>query len=215
MTQFNLRLRWLEAKSVLVAFLRQLRFRMGIVWVSRWNGLEMLIPKHRWKSKIRLLEEKLDTNRYVAFFLVHPVWYWFFWFLYWIGPNFADQVPFQLLHSELWVRKDLEDFNKTSDQLARWAETQMLNIFVSNCKVYLSQISKCICPKKISAKHPINLQDGPKCKIYTGTQMLNTFVSNCKVYLSQISKCICPKKILTIHPINLQNGPECKIYAGT
>ena len=45
------------------AFLGQLRFWMGTIWVARWNGLEILIPKHMWKSKIRLLEQKLDVNR--------------------------------------------------------------------------------------------------------------------------------------------------------
>ena len=40
---------------------------MDIIWVARWNGLEILIPKHMWKSKIRLLEQKLDENRYVTF----------------------------------------------------------------------------------------------------------------------------------------------------
>ena len=40
--------------------------------VVRWNGLEILIPKHMWKRKIRLLEQKLDTDRYVTFFLGTP-----------------------------------------------------------------------------------------------------------------------------------------------
>ena len=39
-------------------FLTQLRFRMGMVWMSRWNGLKILILKHMWKSKIRLIEQK-------------------------------------------------------------------------------------------------------------------------------------------------------------
>ena len=33
-----------------------------------WNGLKILMVKHMWKSKIRLLEQKKDTNRYDAFF---------------------------------------------------------------------------------------------------------------------------------------------------
>ena len=51
-----------------LAFLGQLRFWMDTIWVARLNGLEILIPKHMWKSKIRLLEQKLDKNRYVTFF---------------------------------------------------------------------------------------------------------------------------------------------------
>ena len=43
--------------SVLVCF-GQFRFWMGIVWVARWNGLEILIWKHMWKSKIRLPEQR-------------------------------------------------------------------------------------------------------------------------------------------------------------
>ena len=46
-----------------LAFLGQLGFWMGTIWVARWNRLEILIPKHMWKSKIRLLEQKLDENR--------------------------------------------------------------------------------------------------------------------------------------------------------
>ena len=40
------------------AFLGQWGFWMDIIWVARWNGLKILIPKHMWKSKIRLLEQK-------------------------------------------------------------------------------------------------------------------------------------------------------------
>ena len=40
------------------AFLGQLRFWMDTFWIARWNGLEILIPKHMWKSKIRPLELK-------------------------------------------------------------------------------------------------------------------------------------------------------------
>ena len=40
------------------AFLGQWGFWMDIIWVARWNRLEILIPKHMWKSKIRLLEQK-------------------------------------------------------------------------------------------------------------------------------------------------------------
>ena len=31
----------------------QFRFWKDIIWVARWKGLEILIPKHMWKSKIR------------------------------------------------------------------------------------------------------------------------------------------------------------------
>ena len=57
----------MSANAILV-FLEQLRFWMAIVWVARWNGLEILVPKHMWKSKIRLLEQKLNKKRYVTFF---------------------------------------------------------------------------------------------------------------------------------------------------
>ena len=32
------------------AFLGQYRFWMDTFWIARWNGLEILIPKHMWKS---------------------------------------------------------------------------------------------------------------------------------------------------------------------
>ena len=38
------------------------------VWVSGWNGLQILLPKHMWESKIRLLKQKLDEKCYVTFF---------------------------------------------------------------------------------------------------------------------------------------------------
>ena len=44
------------------------------------------------------------------------------------------------------------------------------NVFVSNCKIYMSHIEKLICLK-----------------------FWNVFVSNCKMYLSQIAKFICLK----------------------
>ena len=50
------------------AFLGQLRFLMDTIWVSRWNGLKILIPKHMGKSKIRFLEQKLGETRYITFF---------------------------------------------------------------------------------------------------------------------------------------------------
>ena len=53
-----------------LAFLGQLRFWMDTIWVARWNGLKILIPKHMWKSKIRLLEPKLGENRYITFLAV-------------------------------------------------------------------------------------------------------------------------------------------------
>ena len=46
-----------------LAFLGQFRFWMGIIWVARWNGLEILIPKHMWKSKIGPLEAEWDKNQ--------------------------------------------------------------------------------------------------------------------------------------------------------
>ena len=39
----------------LLAFLGYLWFSMGNIKVVRWSGLEILIPKHMWKSKIGLL----------------------------------------------------------------------------------------------------------------------------------------------------------------
>ena len=47
----------LSAHAFLV-FLGQLIFWMDTFWIARWNGLEILIPKHMWKSKIRPLELK-------------------------------------------------------------------------------------------------------------------------------------------------------------
>ena len=45
---------------------------MDTIGVARWNGLKILIPKHMWESKIRLLEQKLDENRWITFFLETP-----------------------------------------------------------------------------------------------------------------------------------------------
>ena len=39
----------------------------------RCNGLEILNPKHMWKSENGPLQPILATKRYVAFFLGHPV----------------------------------------------------------------------------------------------------------------------------------------------
>ena len=41
--------------------------------MASWIGLEILIPKHPWKSKIGLLQPILAAKRYVTFFLGHPV----------------------------------------------------------------------------------------------------------------------------------------------
>ena len=46
--------------------------------MASWIGLEILIPKHPWKSKIGLLQTILAAKRYVSFFLGHPVLFsWF------------------------------------------------------------------------------------------------------------------------------------------
>ena len=75
--------------------------------------------------------------------------------------------------------------NKTG---VRWQ-----NVFVSNCKMYLCQIAKCICLK-----------------------LQNIFVSNCKMYLSQIAKCIC-LKLQNVHVSNrkmyLYNGWHCGAWS--
>ena len=55
-------------------FLGHLWLTMGNINVARWNGLEILIPKHMWKSKIGLLEQIWGQNSYVTFFLGHPVY---------------------------------------------------------------------------------------------------------------------------------------------
>ena len=57
-----------------LAFLGCLGFSMGNIKVARWNGLEILIPKHMWKSKIGLLEQIWAKNLYVTFFWGHPVY---------------------------------------------------------------------------------------------------------------------------------------------
>ena len=59
---------------VFFTFLGYLWFWIGNIKVARWNGLEILIPKHMWKSKIGLLEEIWAQNPYVTFFLGHPVY---------------------------------------------------------------------------------------------------------------------------------------------
>ena len=40
------------------AFLGHFRLWMDMILVARWNGLEILVPKHMWKRKIRLPEQK-------------------------------------------------------------------------------------------------------------------------------------------------------------
>ena len=54
-------------------FLIGILFWKGISKVPRCNGLKILVPKHLWKSKIGPLQLILATNRYVSFFLGHPV----------------------------------------------------------------------------------------------------------------------------------------------
>ena len=46
---------------------------MGICQLLRCNGLEILVPKHPWKSTIGPLQLILATKRYISFFLGHPV----------------------------------------------------------------------------------------------------------------------------------------------
>ena len=57
-----------ERPSWPLAFLGQLRFWMDTIWVARWNGLEILIPKHMWKSKIWPLQQIWDSKGYGTFF---------------------------------------------------------------------------------------------------------------------------------------------------
>ena len=54
------RLKWnfLDLTLTIFCVLGQLIFRMGIVWMFRWNWLKILNLKHKWKSKIWLLEQK-------------------------------------------------------------------------------------------------------------------------------------------------------------
>ena len=52
------------------AILSHLRFWKGICKVASWIGLEILIPKHPWKSQIGLLQPILAAKRYVSFFWV-------------------------------------------------------------------------------------------------------------------------------------------------
>ena len=52
------------------AILSHLRFWKGICKTASWIGLEILIPKHPWKSKIGLLQTILAAKRYVSFFWV-------------------------------------------------------------------------------------------------------------------------------------------------
>ena len=59
---------------VFFMFLGYLWFWTGNIKVARWNGLEILIPKHIWRNKIGLLEQIWAPNPYVTFFLGHPVY---------------------------------------------------------------------------------------------------------------------------------------------
>ena len=70
-------------------------------------------------------------------------------------------------------------------------------VFVPNCKIYVSKITKCICPKL-----QIYLSQVVK---YICPKFQNIFSKNFKMYWSQIAKCNCPK---------LRNAfvPNCKNY---
>ena len=59
----------MSAHAFLV-FLGHIIFWMGMFKVIRWNWLEILIPKHMWKSKIGLLEQIWGQNPYGTFFWV-------------------------------------------------------------------------------------------------------------------------------------------------
>ena len=88
-------------------------------------------------------------------------------FLFWI---LVGRVVLPSLVSKEKVK--VEPGNDTPDQtrpsqIAKYICLKLQNVFVSNCKMYLSQIAKCNCLK-----------------------LKNVFVSNCKMYLSQISNCI-------------------------
>ena len=67
-------------------FLGYLWFWTGNIKVARWNGLEIMIPKHMWKSKIGLLEQIWGQNPYGTFFLGHPVQKTMFQSWYLAGP---------------------------------------------------------------------------------------------------------------------------------
>ena len=67
-----------------LAFLGYLWFSMGNIKMARWNGLEILIPKHMWKSKIGLLKQTWAQNPYDAFFLGHPVYHCISQHLLWL-----------------------------------------------------------------------------------------------------------------------------------
>ena len=54
-------------------FLRPFLFCKGICKVHRCNGLEILVPKHLWKSKIGPIQLIWATKCYVTFLLGHPV----------------------------------------------------------------------------------------------------------------------------------------------
>ena len=52
------------------AFFSHFRFWKGICKVASWIGLEILVPKHPWKSKIGPLQPILAAKQYVSFFWV-------------------------------------------------------------------------------------------------------------------------------------------------
>ncbi len=67
--QASLKLGW-PCMRFFFAFLSRFRFWKDIIWMTRWNRLEILIPKHMWKSKIGLLEQIWGQNPYDTFFWV-------------------------------------------------------------------------------------------------------------------------------------------------
>ena len=76
--------------------------------------------------------------------------------------------------------------------LAKCICLKFLNFFVSNCKMYLFQIAKCICLKlRLTATTRECFQTLLANCICL--KLLNVFVSNCKLYLSQITQCVCLK----------------------
>ena len=64
---------WGDISASAHAFLGYLWFSIGNIKVVRRNGLEILIPKHMWKSKIGHLEHIWGQNPYDTFFLGHRV----------------------------------------------------------------------------------------------------------------------------------------------
>ena len=79
LTIFLLMLKKTKRNCVRARVFEPFQIMKGYLKVASWIGLEILVPKHPWKSKIGPLQPILAAKRYVSFFLGHPVHFRYVW----------------------------------------------------------------------------------------------------------------------------------------